>query len=244
MADVSLFIPAVAAFLAGVLTLMTGFGLGTILTPVFLLFYDVKTAILIVAIVHLLNNLTKVSMFRKDIDFSLLKRFGIVTLIGAFAGALLQGVTDSGHVKIVLGIALIFLGIKEMSGLGEKMRLPRSIDFMGGFLSGLLGGLVGNQGAVRSAYLLNYPLSKETFIATTAVIASIVDITRIPVYAINGKEQLIANYLLIIIVTTLSALVGTFTGERLMKKLSLKNFKFYVAGSIILIGLLLAVKII
>jgi hypothetical protein len=243
MADVSLFIPAVAAFLAAVLTLMTGFGLGTILTPVFLLFYDVKIAILIVAIVHLLNNLTKASIFRRDIDFTLLKRFGIVTLIGAFAGSLLQGAIDSAHVKIVLGIALIFLGIKEISGFSEKMRLPRRIDFMGGFLSGLLGGLVGNQGAVRSAYLLNYPLSKETFIATAAVIASIVDITRIPAYAITGKERLIANYH-IIIITTLSALIGTFTGKRLMKKLSLENFKLYVAGSIILIGLLLAVKII
>jgi len=160
MADIALFIPAVAAFLAAVLTLMTGFGLGTILTPVFLLFYDVKIAILIVAIVHLLNNLAKVSIFRRAIEFNLLKRFGIVTLIGAFAGSLLQGAIDSSEVKIVLGVALIFLGIKEISGFGEKMRLPRRIDFMGGFLSGLLGGLVGNQGAVRSAYLLNYPLSK------------------------------------------------------------------------------------
>jgi uncharacterized membrane protein YfcA len=243
MTDVSLFIPAAAAFMAAVLTLMTGFGLGTVLTPVFLLFYDVKIAILIVAIVHLLNNLAKVSIFRRDIDFTLLKRFGIVTLIGAFAGALLQGVINSGHVKIVLGIALIFLGIKEISGFGEKMRLPRKIDVMGGFLSGLLGGLVGNQGAVRSAYLLNYPLSKETFIATAAVIASIVDITRIPVYIITGREQLLAHYPLIAI-TTLSALIGTFTAKRFMKKVSLTIFKRYVAGSIILIGLLLAAKII
>lgn len=39
----------IAAFLAASLTLMTGFGLGTILTPVFLIFYDVKIAILIIS---------------------------------------------------------------------------------------------------------------------------------------------------------------------------------------------------
>lgn len=34
------------SFLAAPLTLMTEFGLGTILTPIFLIFYDVKVAIL------------------------------------------------------------------------------------------------------------------------------------------------------------------------------------------------------
>ena len=34
----------------------------------------------------------------------------------------------------------------------------------------LLSGLVGNQGAIRSAFLLNYDLSKEAFLATGIVI--------------------------------------------------------------------------
>lgn len=49
MVEVSILIPVAAAFLAASLTLMTGFGLGTILTPVFLIFYDVKIAILIIS---------------------------------------------------------------------------------------------------------------------------------------------------------------------------------------------------
>src|SRR3989338_5161669 len=68
MTEINIIIPAVTAFLAAALTLMTGFGLGTILTPVFLLFYDVKIAILIVAVVHLLNNLLKFSLFSRHIN--------------------------------------------------------------------------------------------------------------------------------------------------------------------------------
>jgi hypothetical protein len=49
MIGTALIIPAFAAFAAAALTLMTGFGLATILTPVFMLFYDVKIAILVVA---------------------------------------------------------------------------------------------------------------------------------------------------------------------------------------------------
>src|SRR3989337_1847587 len=88
MTEINIIIPAVTAFLAAALTLMTGFGLGTILTPVFLLFYDVKIAILIVAVVHLLNNLLKFSLFSRHINTEILKRFGILTISGAFIGLL------------------------------------------------------------------------------------------------------------------------------------------------------------
>lgn len=241
MIEINVLIPILAAFLSAALTLMTGFGLGTILTPVFLIFYDVKIAILIVAVVHLANNLLKISLFGKDISWDVLRRFGILTLFGAFIGAFLQGRMDSSSVKILLGIALILLGLKEAIGLGEKLRLPQKIDFIGGFLSGLMGGFVGNQGAIRSAYLLNYNIPKETFVATAAVIASVVDVTRIPVYIFTNKEVLADNVILLLI-TTVSAFAGTFAGKRFLKGLTLKSFKLYVATAIIAIGVLLAVR--
>jgi uncharacterized membrane protein YfcA len=241
MIDINILIPAATAFAAALFTLATGFGLGTILTPIFLLFYDVKMAILIVAVVHLANNLLKLSLYSRHISFDILRRFGVLTLIGAFIGAFLQGKMDSSAVKILLGIALIFLGLKEVTGMGERFRLPQKIDFIGGFLSGLLGGFVGNQGAIRSAYLLNYDIPKEAFIATAALIASVVDITRIPVYLFANKEGLASNWLLIVI-TGASAFAGTLTGNKLLRKISLKAFKLYVGIAVMLIGILLAVR--
>ncbi len=240
--EINILIPILAAFLSAALTLMTGFGLGTILTPVFLIFYDVKIAILIVAVVHLSNNLLKISLFSGHISIDILKRFGVLTLIGAFIGAFFQGRMDSSAVKILLGIALIFLGLKEATGFGDKIRLPQKIDFIGGFFSGLLGGFVGNQGAIRSAYLLNYNIPKETFVATAAIIASVVDVTRIPVYIFSNKDALSDN-LLLLLITTASAFAGTFTGKRFLKKISLKAFKMYVAAMIIIIGVLLSLRI-
>jgi uncharacterized membrane protein YfcA len=243
MIEINVLIPILAAFFAAALTLMTGFGLGTILTPVFLIFYDVKIAILIVAVVHLSNNLLKLSLFKSYVSLDILKRFGALTLIGAFIGAFFQGRMDSSAVKILLGASLIFLGLKEAAGFGEKLRLPQKIDFIGGFLSGLLGGFVGNQGAIRSAYLLNYNIPKETFVATAAIIASVVDVTRIPVYIFNNKDVLADNVILLLI-TTASAFAGTFAGKRVLKKISLKTFKFYVAATIVIIGALLTFRII
>jgi hypothetical protein len=53
---------------------------------------------------------------------------------------------------------------------------------VGGFASGLLGGLTGHQGAIRSAFFLGKNLPKETFIATGAAVACVVDFTRLAVY--------------------------------------------------------------
>ncbi|MBI3354739.1 MAG: sulfite exporter TauE/SafE family protein [Nitrospirae bacterium] len=243
MIEIQMILTVIAAFLAAGLTLMTGFGLGTILLPVFLLFYDVKVAILIVAVVHLSNNLLRLSLFKENLNLEILKRFGMLTLVGAFIGAYLQGSISSAAVKVILGIALIFLGLKEVLPFAEQMRLPKKIDFIGGFLSGLLGGFVGNQGAIRSAYLLNYNIPKETFIVTAAVIASIVDITRIPIYVFYNRE-ILANNIMLILITTASAFTGTIIGKRVVSKFSHKAFKLYVAGAIVVIGALLALRII
>jgi uncharacterized membrane protein YfcA len=232
----------ITAFLTAALTLMTGFGLATILTPVLLIFYDVKTAIIIAAIVHLLNNLLKIAMYARHLDIALIKRFGLLTLVGAFAGAFLQGKANAAAVKVILGTALIFLGLKEVVPSLDKVRFPRRIDFLGGFFSGLLGGLVGNQGAIRSAYLLNYDISKETFIVTAAVIASVVDVTRIPLYLVNNRATISDNALLILL-TTAAAFVGTVAGSRLLAGFSPKGFKLYVAVGIVIIGILLTFKI-
>ncbi|HNB58476.1 MAG TPA: sulfite exporter TauE/SafE family protein, partial [bacterium] len=43
---------AIAAFTASALTFFSGFGLGTILMPVFALFFPVHTAVALTAVVH------------------------------------------------------------------------------------------------------------------------------------------------------------------------------------------------
>lgn len=241
--ETHILIPVFAAFVTAAFTLISGFGLGTLLTPIFLIFYDVKIAILIVAVVHLMNNLLKLSLFSRHVSLEILRRFGVLTLVGAFMGAFAQGTMDSSGVKILLGFVLIFLGAKELLGFGERLRIPRKIDFLGGFFSGLLGGFVGNQGAIRSAYLLNYDITKEVFVATAALIASVVDITRIPIYMYHNKEDLVSNAWLILL-TVASAFVGTLAGKQLIKRVSLKAFKLYVSSAVLSIGFLLALGVI
>ena len=226
----------VAAFLTAVITLLTGFGLGTIMTPILTYVYDVKIAVLLVAIVHFLNNLFKVILFRKDISLPILKRFGALSIIGAFIGSMAQIYIYSGSLKIFLGVVLVFLGLKEVLPQLENWKIPQKLDVVGGFLSGLLGGLVGNQGAIRSAYLLNYSVSKETFIVSAASIACMVDAARIPIYLYSYHSALAPQIIPLIKVTAL-VFLGTLVGKKLLPHISLERFKKFVAAMVVLLGI-------
>ncbi|MEQ3690641.1 MAG: sulfite exporter TauE/SafE family protein, partial [Flavobacterium sp.] len=62
------FIICIVSLLGSGLTLFSGFGLGTILLPVFALFFPVEIAITLTAIVHFLNNIFKLVLLGKYAD--------------------------------------------------------------------------------------------------------------------------------------------------------------------------------
>lgn len=76
-----------AAFFASGLTLFSGFGLGTLLLPVFALFFPVPWAVAMTAVVHLLNNLFKLTLLGRYGRISVVLRFGIPALLAAPLGA-------------------------------------------------------------------------------------------------------------------------------------------------------------
>ena len=79
---------AIVAFGAAMLTFFSGFGLGTILLPVFALFFPVEIAIALTAVVHLANNLFKTSLVWRDIYLKVAALVAIPADIFAIAGAL------------------------------------------------------------------------------------------------------------------------------------------------------------
>ena len=230
-----------AVFLVATLVTMTGFGLSTSLTPIFALVYRTQIAVMLVAIVHLLNNVFRVGLFRKHVDVALVKRFGILSIVGALAGSLLQGTIQSDWLKIVLGVALIVLGGIEFVPGGSGWRFPRRFDQAGGLLSGFLGGLLGNQGAIRSAYLVNYDIPKESFIATATLIAIFIDSTRLPVYFLTQWSEIAQAWPLLLSVT-LCAYAGTYTGKRLVGRVSQAAFKRLVNAMVVLLGVVMIVQ--
>jgi len=226
-----------------VITLFTGFGVGTIMMPVMALFFDVKVAIFLAAIIHFFNNASRLVLYRSEINWKIIKRFGVVSIIGAFIGSYAQIYLDSAWLKVGVGLFLTTYALLSLIPNNIKLELPNSVDFIGGFLSGLIGGLIGNQGAIRSLYLLNYGLEKKELIVSSALIAVIIDSTRIPVYAYTNFRYLQENIILLSLIV-LSAILGTVVGSRILPKVSYDLFKKIILIAVLVLGVLMALRII
>src|SRR3989337_2447520 len=170
------------AFIAATVATVMGFGVGTSLTPFFALAYPTHIAVMLVAVVHFLSNLLRLTLFRRHVDLGLVRRFGVLSIVGALRGSLAPGLIQSAWLRVLLGVLLILVGGSALLPNASGWHFPRRFDQVGGRLSGAPGGLLGNQGAIRSAYLANYDIPTDSFIATAALIAVFIDSTRIPVY--------------------------------------------------------------
>src|SRR2546423_1633466 len=138
----------VAAVAAGAVAAISGFGIGSLLTPLVALHAPVKLAVAIVSVPHLIGTAARFIGLKEHVDRRVLLHFGILSAIGGLLGALLNARAESRALSIAFGCLLLFAGLSGLTGLAERMRFGHRMAWIAGALSGLFGGLVGNQGGI------------------------------------------------------------------------------------------------
>lgn len=250
-----LIICVVAILVAG-LTLFSGFGLGTVLMPAFALFFPVPIAIAATAVVHLANNIFKIILVGRNANWDVVRRFAVPGAFAAMLGALVLRLFESSSplvvynigvqtysitmTKLVIGSLIIVFAFFELIPRLSNMAFDRKYLFHGGLLSGFFGGLSGNQGALRSAFLIKAGLSKEEFVGTGVVSAVIVDVFRLLVYGVTfyaSKIIDVGNIWSLVAAATLAAFLGSFFGSRLIEKITLKVMQIIVGIMLIVVGI-------
>ena len=224
-----------SAFVAEIIGTIAGFGSSTVFLPLALLFFDFKTALVLVALFHIFGNISRMSFFKSGLDKQILIIFGIPSVLLTLIGALLVVYLPQDILKGILGVFLISYSIISLWKEDLKVRPSLFNSVIGGGLSGFLAGLIGTGGALRGAFLTAFGLPKEKYIATAAAIALAVDFTRIPVYFAEGF--LASHYCWYIPVLLVVALAGSFTGKQIVKQVPQKTFRKVVLSSILIIGL-------
>ena len=244
---------SIIAFIVAILTFFSGFGLGTILTPVMMIFFPVEVAIALAGIVHFSNNVFKLFLVGKKFDKEVLLRFGIPAVVFAFIGAMLlvkipnvqpiysyelfEKTFEIFLMKMIVAIFMLFFAIIDLIPYFNNLQFDKKKLPIGGALSGFFGGLTGAQGALRSAFLIRANLSKEAFVGTTVVISTFVDFTRLGVYSSRILSLDLKENMPMLICATLSAMTGAFIGNKLLKKVTLKFLQISVATLLIVISI-------
>jgi len=207
-----------AAVVAGGVAGLSGFGIGSLLTPLFATRYETKLAVAIVSVPHLVATAARFFGLRGHVDRKVFLNFGILSAVGGLLGALLNAHANSPTLSTVFGGLLVFAGISGLTGFIDRMHFGRRIAWIAGALSGFFGGLVGNQGGIRSAALLGFDIRKESLVATATVVALIVDGVRMPVYFAVQTRGILRAWPLVIAAAA-GVLLGTFWGVQLLRKI-------------------------
>jgi uncharacterized protein len=252
----SLVFICLVSLMASFVTFFSGFGLGTILLPAFAIFFPIGVAIALTAIVHLLNNIFKLFLVWRLIDRAVVFLFGcpalLASLLGAFLLVYIQkwppllSYSMAGHEHDITVVKLAVAGIMILFVLFDLLPRLKALSFdqkylpVGGFLSGLFGGFSGHQGALRSAFLVRSGLSKESFIATGAAIACLIDLSRLSVYATHFSAETLGNNGLLLTAAVGSAFLGTWTGNRWIKKVTVQSVQIIVSVMLLIMACLLA----
>lgn len=252
------------ALVASLLTLLSGFGLATVLMPAFALFFPLVIAVSATAVVHLANNLFRLVLLRRKASWAVVLRFALPAAVAAVFGALLLNTIaafppmtkyELGNtiyqvtmLKLVIGLVIIAFAVIELIPSWRNVALASRWLPLGGVLSGFFGGLSGNQGAFRSAFLIRSGLDTEAYVATGVVSSVIVDIVRLLVYGINFSAANFAAVNGTIVWPVIAAMVFSFAGSIigvvLIKKVTLGALQYIVAVMLTIIGVTLCLGVI
>ena len=225
---------AAVGVLAGGVAAVSGFGIGSLLTPALALQTGTKLAVAAVAIPHAVGTAQRFGLLRSHVDWRVVRSFGITSAVGGLAGAVLHAEASSRALEVVFGALLILAGISELTGWMRRVRWGPKAAWVAGALSGALGGLVGNQGGIRTAALLGYDVPKENFVATATAIALFVDAARLPIYLVSQGDEIVRLWPQVLIATG-GVITGTLVGSRILSRLSQELFRRVLA--VLLLGL-------
>jgi hypothetical protein len=256
----SYIIICLSALLVSALTLFSGFGLGTLLMPVFALFFPIEMAVAATAVVHGANNIFKVTMVGKHADGKLIIRFGLPATIAAFggAGALVyvshfnEIVTYAigsrtaviSPIKLTMALLMLVFALFELLPALRKLKFSTRYLFIGGVLSGFFGGFSGHQGALRSAFLAKVGISTQAFVGTNAAIGFMVDMARIVIY---GASFYLAGLATpfdreqwgLIAAGSIAAFSGVMIGKRFLHKITMDTIQQLTGVLLLLIAVAL-----
>lgn len=256
--DASTWVVLAVALAASLLTLFTGFGLGSLLLPAFALVFPLDVAVGATAVVHLANNVWKGGLLGRWADGATVLRFGVLAALGSVVGALLLlrlepvvigsyelgGPHDVTWIGLVIGGLVAAFAAFDLVPALRAWQVGRQHLLWGGALSGFFGGLSGHQGALRTVFLTKIGLDARAFIATGVLCAILVDVGRLAVYATRyakdaaaidaaGGWPLIAG-------AAAMAFAGATLGAQVIGKVEMAGLRVVAGVAILVVGLLIA----
>lgn len=225
-----------AAFLAGVVTGMTGFGLALISTPLLLFVYEPSKVIVLTTIFSIFINVAVVWDSWRDAHRRLVLALLPPAFVGLVAGTEILRVVDPVYIRLAVGAVVVFSALILL----KDLRLPGAGTRWGplvvGSASGALSTSTGLAGPPIVLLLTARDLPKHDFRGTSALYFLVMAVFAIAVLAFRGVVE--AEHVPLGAALIPAALVGKVVGTAALKRVSEKAFRGISLGLVIFTGAL------
>jgi len=224
----------VISYLAATISGAAGFGGALLLLPVLANIVGIKAAVPILTIGQLFGNGSRVWFGRHELKWQPIIYFLLTAIPLSILGSYLFTDIDSKTIKIGIGIFLILLVIYRRTNI-QKIKLGDKGMLLGGGLTGFISGLAGSAGPLGAAFFLGLDLTATAYIASEAFTAFAMHLTKTVVYNKYSLIGLTELYYGLFI--GLAMILGSWTGKRIIEKLSREKFLLLVEILLVLSGL-------
>jgi uncharacterized membrane protein YfcA len=226
----------VLAFFSELIGTLSGVSSSTLMVPIGQLLETVPVTLALTATLHVVGNSVRTIMYRKNLDWPLILKFGVPSILFTGLGAQYSDFFSKQIYSAVLGLFLVGISSYFLFFKNTHFTKNQWLPYIGGALSGLLTGLLGSGGALRSLALTTFNLNPLTFIATSTLIDFGGDILRLAIYL--KKDYLDQKHYFYIPFLILVAFLANVLAKRWIERIPKEQFKKIVLVFVFIMGLI------
>ena len=226
----------VTATISGII----GMGGGILLLAAMFSFMPHGEAIPLHAAVQLISNGTRIIAFWKAVDWRTVGRYLLGVVPGAVIATLvLWALGEPGrsepYLKIVIGVYILVVPLLRKPK--RVVRLGHGYDFtLLGLAAGSVALAVGAIGPLIAPLFARRNFVKEHLIATKAVCQMFTHALKIVAFSVLGTIEF-AEFSLLLGLMAAFAVVGTFSGKRILRHVSPQMFRWLYRIALVVAGL-------
>lgn len=215
-----------------------GFGGALILLPLLTRLVGPEGAIPVLTVAQLMGNLSRAGFGFAQIRWRHALAFSAGAIPATVIGARLFVELPTDLLSQLVGVFLLVVVALRHSKVG-KSSLPGRFLLPAGAIVGLMSAIVGSAGPLGAAVFLSLHLPAVAYVATEAVTASLIHVTKVLVYSryeLLGWSRLAEGLLL-----GSSMVAGSWTGRRVIERLPQRWFGILVEALLLVAAVVLLI---
>ena len=231
-----LLLAAAAAFAASTVAAVAGFGGSAIMLPVLVPAFGARDAVLILTIVQLVGNSSRVVANRSELVLPVVGWFSLGAVPFAVLGGIAFASAPLPLLTRLLGAFLI--GVVAWRHLGprsERRLTPPAMTLVGAKAS-FISALIGTIGPLLAPFFLAVGLVKGAYIGTEALATVVIQVVKLGTY--TGAQVMTTSALIAGLALAPLMIAGSFARKRLLSDLSERTFRLIIEATMLVAGVL------